>query len=135
MKVRQRQNGLQSLPSTPGLGWGGFRSSAHLRSDPINMFCQNTAGAGRQIELFLSFVSLYFLPGGITFLSGSIKFSHRGIKLSHCDTIFESHIHNLWIYYGGGMYVCVCVCWRPGEVRGVNPPSVQSAATSRTDPV
>lgn len=87
--MRQRQNGLQSLPSTPGLEGGGF--------------------GARQIELFLSFGSLYFLPGGITFLSGSIKFCHRGIKLSHCDMIFESHIHNLWIYYGGGVCVCVCV--------------------------
>lgn len=64
---------------------------------------QKTARGTWQLELFLSLFCLHILPR-ITFLSGGIKFCHHGIKLSHCDTILESHIHNLWIYYG----VCVC---------------------------
>lgn len=73
--------------------------------------------------LLLSFWSLFLL--WITLLSGSIEFSHRGINQSQCGMIFKSHIHNLWIYYGGGL----------GKVRGVNPPSAQSAVTSKAVPV
>lgn len=110
--MRQRKS--ESLQSAPAAGVG----SSKLRSDLINMFplknltsfeqsvFQNTARAGWQSQLFLSFCCLRILPR-ITFLSGGIKFRHHGIKLSHCAMIFESHIHNLWIYN-----VCVCVCLR-----------------------
>lgn len=88
------------LSTCGGLGVASLK----LGSDVIhtfrlqNLWRQKTARGSWQLELFPSFCFLHVLPR-LTFLSGGIKFCHHRIKLSRCDTIFESHIHNLWIYY------------------------------------
>lgn len=120
---------LRSLNSTPKVQcWviKQLRLTHHIdlinvRLKTWDLYYREPVGTSQLLSL--SFWSLFLL--WITLLSGSIEFSHRGINQSQCGMIFKSHIHNLWIYYGGGI----------GKVRGVNPPSAQSAVTSKAVPV
>lgn len=117
MSVRQRKRRFKSWHSAAGgLGWGGgghegarnlcseqlIGIRASQQPDKFDGLCCRTQpepGGGLVCSCLFLFI---FCPGS-RFFSGSIKFCHRRIKLSHCDTIFESHIHNLWIYCGGGV--------------------------------